>query len=88
MTGSAEGGPIRLVGGINYTDFSIPEVMQSPSPALLDMVHLIQGGGAQFAPLESQILGKMTSAVSPPPLSYEFDQPAEPSESRQEKSDR
>lgn len=74
----AEGGPIRLVGGINYTDFSIPEVMQSPSPALLDMVHLIQGDGTQFAPLESQILGRMTSPVSPPPLSYEFDLPAEP----------
>jgi len=75
---TAEDGIIRLVGSIDYTDFSIPMVMESPSPTLLDMVYTIQGDDTKWAPLESQILGKMTSPVSPPPLSYEFDLPVKP----------
>jgi len=73
-----DGGPVRLVGSINYTDFSIPMVMESPSPALLDMVYIVQGDNTKWAPMESQILGKMTSPVSPPPLSYTISLPREP----------
>ena len=73
-----EGGPTRLVGGINYTDFSIKDVMEFPSPVLLDMVHAVQGDKTQWAPEENQILGRMTSPVFPPPLSYEFDLPVKP----------
>ncbi|MDX1416789.1 MAG: S41 family peptidase [Candidatus Promineifilaceae bacterium] len=68
-----EGGPVRLVGISDYTDFTVPLAMQDPSPALLDMVHIVQGDPTQFAPVESQILGRMTSAIFPPPLSYAFD---------------
>ena len=73
-----EGGPKRLVGGLDYTDFSIPVTMQDPAPALLDMATIIQGDKTQFAPVESQILGTMTAPVSPPPLRYAFDLPIEP----------
>jgi C-terminal processing protease CtpA/Prc len=73
-----EGGPSRLVGSLDYTDFSIRFMMQNPAPALIDMVHIVQGDKTQFAPVESQILGLMTSPVFPPPLRYAFDLPAEP----------
>ncbi|HRW06081.1 MAG TPA: S41 family peptidase [Caldilineaceae bacterium] len=73
-----EGGPVRLVGSITYTDFSIPRTLQDPSPALLDMVHVVQDEPTEFAPVASQILGQLTSPVAPPPLSYAIDLPEEP----------
>jgi hypothetical protein len=73
-----EGGPQRLVGMSDYTDFTIELLLKDPSPALLDMVHVVQGDRTQFAPIESQILGHMTSDVFPPPLSYAFNLPEVP----------
>jgi len=73
-----EGGPKRLVGSLDYTDFTIKIIMQNPAPALIDMVHIVQGDKTLFAPVESQILGRMTAPVFPPPLRYAFDLPAEP----------
>jgi len=73
-----EGGPVRLVGAIDYTDFSIPQVMTDPAPTLLDMVHVVQGEPTLFAPVGNQILGTMTDDVNPPPLGYEFDLPVVP----------
>lgn len=76
-----EGGPVRLVGGLDYHDFSIPVALQNPAPTLLDMAHIVQGDKTQFAPVESQILGAMTAPVSPPPLRYAFDLPIQPTAS-------
>ena len=73
-----EGGPKRLTGSLDYTDFAIQLIMQNPAPALIDMVHVVQGDKTQFAPVASQILGRMTAPVFPPPLRYAFDLPAEP----------
>ncbi len=73
-----EGGPQRLVGSLDYTDFAIPITVQDPAPTLLDMVYVVGRDGAQFAPLDSQILGYMTTPVSPPPLGYAFDLPISP----------
>lgn len=73
-----EGGPTRLTGSLDYTDFAIRIIMQNPAPALIDMVHVVQGDQTQFAPEDSQILGRMTAPVFPPPLRYAFDLPAEP----------
>ena len=73
-----EGGPKRLTGSLDYTDFAIRIIMQNPAPALIDMVHVVQGDQTQFAPVASQILGRMTAPVFPPPLRYAFDLPAEP----------
>jgi C-terminal processing protease CtpA/Prc len=73
-----EGGPARLVGGLDYTDFALPVVLQDPAPALLDMVHVVQRDGTQFAPIDSQIIGYMTTPVAPPPLGYAFNLPIAP----------
>lgn len=73
-----EGGPTRLVGSLNYTDFAIPITLQDPAPTLLDMVHVVQRDGTEFAPIDSQILGYMTTPVAPPPLGYAFNLPIEP----------
>jgi C-terminal processing protease CtpA/Prc len=73
-----EGGPTRLLGSANYSDFSIPIVMQDPAPTLLDMVHVVRRDGTQFAPVDSQILGYMTTPIFPPPLGYAFDLPIAP----------
>ena len=73
-----EGGPTRLVGSLNYTDFAIPITAQDPAPTLLDMVHIVQRDGTKFAPIDSQILGYMTMPVAPPPLGYAFSLPIEP----------
>ena len=72
------GGPQRLVGSLDYTDFSLETTLQDPSPALLDIVHVVAGDGTQFAPVESQILGNLTSSAYPPLLSYAFNLPAVP----------
>ncbi|MCB0106525.1 MAG: hypothetical protein KDE53_11465, partial [Caldilineaceae bacterium] len=73
-----EGGPKRLVGSIDYADFGLAIALQDPSPALLDMVYVVQADPTQFAPVESQILGHLTSPAVPPPLSYAFNLPEEP----------
>ncbi|MCB0123824.1 MAG: hypothetical protein KDE58_16335, partial [Caldilineaceae bacterium] len=73
-----EGGPKRLVGSIDYADFGLAIALQDPSPALLDMVYVVQADPTQFAPVESQILGYLTSPAVPPPLGYAFNLPEEP----------
>jgi len=73
-----EGGPERLTGSLDYKDFAIQVVLKDAAPTLLDMVHIVQRDGTQFAPVDSQILGYMTSPVFPPPLSYAFNLPIEP----------
>ena len=70
--------PARLVGSLDYTDFAIPVIVKDPAPTLLDMVHVVQRDGTQFAPIDSQILGYMTTPVAPPPLGYAFDLPIAP----------
>ncbi len=47
-----EGGAKQLFGSLNYTDFAIPTVLQDPAPTLLDMVHVVQRDGTQFAPID------------------------------------
>lgn len=73
-----EGGPVRLVGSLDYADFAIPVMLQDAAPALIDMVHVVQGDPTQFAPFESQILGYLTAPVVPPPLKYAFELPTSP----------
>ncbi len=73
-----EGGPVRLVGSLDYTDFSIPIILQDPAPTLLDMVYVVQRDGTQFAPIDSQILGYMTTPVAPPPAGFAFNLPIAP----------
>jgi len=73
-----EGGPTRLVGSVDYADFGIQIALQDPSPALLDFANVVEDDPTQFAPLESQILGHMTSPVAPSPLRYAFSLPIEP----------
>ena len=65
-------------GSLDYTDFAIKVTVKDPAPTLLDMVHIVQRDGTQFAPIDSQILGYMTTPVYPPPLGYAFDLPIEP----------
>lgn len=77
-TTNDEGGPIRLAGSLNYTNFGLADLLESPSLALLDMVYVIQRDRSKFAPMENQILGRLTSPVSPPPVQYEIDLPLEP----------
>ena len=72
---SDAGGPTRLVGSLDYADFAIPIMLQDAAPALIDMVHVVQGDPTQFAPFESQILGYLTAPVVPPPLKYAFELP-------------
>lgn len=73
-----EGGPVRLAGSLDYTDFAVSITVQDPAPTLLDMVHVVQRDGTQFAPRDSQILGYMTTPVFPPPLGYAFNLPIAP----------
>ena len=75
-----EGGPKRLVGRFDYASFSFLVVTKDPSLVLLDMVNIIEEGPSptQFAPVESQILGYLTSPLSPSPATYAFNLPAEP----------
>ena len=49
-----EGGPKRLLGTFEYTDFAIPVTLRDPAPALLDMVNVVRGNSTQFAPVESR----------------------------------
>ena len=73
-----EGGAEQLAGSLDYTDFAIQVTVQDPAPTLLDMVHVVQRDRTQLAPVESQILGYMTTPVYPPPMGYAFDLPIEP----------
>jgi len=73
-----EGGPARLVGSLDYKDFSIPTMLKDPAPALLDMVNVVRNNRTEFAPINSQILGFMTAPIVPPPLKYAFDLPIAP----------
>ncbi|MGL4647782.1 MAG: hypothetical protein ACRC1H_00130, partial [Caldilineaceae bacterium] len=73
-----EGGPIVIVGEAVYGNDEISITGQEPVVALIDMSGFVEGDTANFAPVEGQILGQLTSPLVSP-TSYRIALPIRPS---------
>jgi C-terminal processing protease CtpA/Prc len=74
-----EGGPVRVIGRGDYTNFEVAPQLTEPAIVLLD-----QGGqyaardNSYAAPAAGQIFGRLTSPFDTPPFTYQIDLPQEP----------
>ena len=73
-----EGGPVRVTGRMSYTTPAIETHFKEPVVALLDFSRSIQGNYREFVPRSGQILGTLTSPLSPSPASFRVDLPIVP----------
>lgn len=73
-----EGGPTVVLGEWSYSSYLVPKLFQEPVVALMDVSRQIQKNYTDWVPRSGQILGMLTSPLSPPPVSYQVDLPILP----------
>lgn len=73
-----EGGPGFVTGEWAYTSYAVAGAYQEPVAALLDASRLVQGNHSEWVPRSGQILGTLTSPLSPAPVSYQVNLPIRP----------
>lgn len=66
-----EGGPVLITGEWNYASFLVTQHFPEPVVALMDVSAYIQGNHNEWVPRTSQVLGTLTSPISPSPASYQ-----------------
>lgn len=73
-----QGGPEVIVGALEYASYAVAEYFQQSIVGLMDATYLIEGNFSEFVPPEDQILGTMTSPITPSPASYRVLLPIRP----------
>ncbi|MGL4649408.1 MAG: S41 family peptidase, partial [Caldilineaceae bacterium] len=73
-----EGGPVSISGDVNYVSGIITVIAQEPVVALMNISGFVQRDDSQFAPIDGQVIGYLTSPLSPAPASYEIKLPIAP----------
>lgn len=73
-----EGGAVTVTGNWNYTNFNITSLFEEPVVALLNISRQIGGNFGEFTPRTEQILGVLTTPLSPPPATYRVALPIVP----------
>jgi len=65
-----EGGAVTVTGDWNYTNYNVTSLFEEPVVALLNVSRRIEGNFHEFTLRTEQILGVLTSPISPPPATY------------------
>ena len=73
-----EGGPAVVTGEWSYSSFVISSHFPEPTVALMDVSRSIQRDFTEFVPRTAQIIGTLTSPMSPSPAKYRVDVPTIP----------
>ena len=73
-----EGGPAVITGEFDYTSYVVPRYLNQSVIGLLDASSVIEIDYREFVSPERQILGIVTSPVSPAPLTYQVRLPIVP----------
>jgi C-terminal processing protease CtpA/Prc len=73
-----EGGPVAIVGQAAYANSEISVTGQEPVVALIDMSAEVQRDDTTLAPVEGQIIGRLTAPLAPSPTTFEVPLPIVP----------
>lgn len=67
-----------ITGEWNYTSYAVASAFQVPVAALMDVSHQIKGDYSAWTPRSGQVLGTLTTPLSPAPVKYQVDLPIVP----------
>lgn len=76
---TTQGQAVNVTGSFDYKSYLVPKYFQaSPTIALLCISRSLVGSDATYVPKSGQILGRLTTPVTPAPLSFTVSLPVEP----------